>query len=544
MSNKNVTLKEKVNGVVGDVLLPKTTTPNVYDAAKEQALSQTLVNTPDKAAVGYPAFSTLANYVMGDKVYYNNKVYIFTQNHSAGEWNALHVDDWSAKADIDAINAKIPEDASSENQLADKAYVDNGIATASATFRGTYNLVSDLELPVTATHAQVATALASEISTADKNDYAFVQIPTSAETPTEIASIDRYKNTGSAWSYEYSINNSGFTTAQWAAINSGITSSLVTAFGAKYDKPAGGIPASDMNTSTFDAEPTAGSDNLVKSGGVTKDFGLLERRILYSKTINLYDKDSIENRRGAYLDKSGIWNTLAGMLVTPFIPVIEGETYYISGWGTTVTMRFVTAYDAEYNVLPEKGADNTGTVNSYTCPSGVAFIRITTYKALNDVMICTTNGASYVPFEAISTKELYEGKLNKNAVINTFARSETDVLSSDANGLLIAKTANKKITRFSQVAANQIGSASFYTWGKDRFCGYVKQTDSYTYKIMIYQYDASKSLIGYGTIWPKSYTFDNAIPNAVYFKVQVLRRNADDTEDVTLSVTRTVIWMV
>ena len=285
----------------------------------------------------------------------------------------------------------------------------------------------------------------------------------------------------------------------------------------------------------IDDEPTTGSNNLVKSGGVTKDFGLLERRTLYSKTINLYNKDSIENRRGAYLDKNGIWHTLAGMLVTPFIPVIEDETYYISGRGATVTMRFVTAYDAEYNVLPEKGADNTGTVNSYTCPSGVSYIRITIYTALKDVMICATNGASYAPFDAITTKELYEQKLNKNAVINTFTRNETDVLSSDASGLLIAKTANKKITRFSQVSTNQIAS-SFYTWGKDRFCGYVKQTDSYTYKIMIYQYDANKSLIGYGTIWPKNYTFDNAIPNAVYFKVQVLRRNADDTADVPVSV--------
>ena len=68
MSNKNVTLKEKVNGVVGDVLLPNTTAANVYDAAKGQALSQTLVNTPDKAAVGYPPFSELSNYAVGDKV--------------------------------------------------------------------------------------------------------------------------------------------------------------------------------------------------------------------------------------------------------------------------------------------------------------------------------------------------------------------------------------------------------------------------------------------------------------------------------------------
>ena len=54
--------------------------------------------------------------------------------------------------DIDAIEAKIPSGATSENPLTTKEYVDDSIATASATFRGTYNLVSDLHLTVDASH--------------------------------------------------------------------------------------------------------------------------------------------------------------------------------------------------------------------------------------------------------------------------------------------------------------------------------------------------------------------------------------------------------
>lgn len=129
---------------------------------------------------------------------------------------------------IAQITALIPAQASSSNQLADKAFVNSSIATAAATFRGTYNLVSDLNLSLSATHAQIEAALASKMTalsiTPDNNDYCFVQVPDDAETPTEIAVIDRYKYNGSAWSYEYSLNNSGFTAAQWAAINSGITS--------------------------------------------------------------------------------------------------------------------------------------------------------------------------------------------------------------------------------------------------------------------------------------------------------------------------------
>lgn len=123
--------------------------------------------------------------------------------------------------------ALIPSQASTSNQLADKAFVNSSIATATATFRGTYNLVSDLSLTTSATQQQIAAALATKMAalsiTPDTNDYAFVQIPAADATPTVIARVDRYKFNGSAWVYEYSLNNSGFTAAQWAAINSGIT---------------------------------------------------------------------------------------------------------------------------------------------------------------------------------------------------------------------------------------------------------------------------------------------------------------------------------
>ena len=171
--------------------------------------------------------------------------------------------------DIDAIEGKIPSAASSENQLADKSFVNSSIATATATFRGTFNLVIDLDLTVDATEQQIATALAGAISTADNNDYAFVQIPTSDETPTDISEIDRYKFNGTTWAFEYALNNSGFTAAEWAAINSGITSELVTKLGNLPTAAAlAEALASKQNVLTFDSVPTEGSNNPVKSGGV------------------------------------------------------------------------------------------------------------------------------------------------------------------------------------------------------------------------------------------------------------------------------------
>ncbi len=144
-----------------------------------------------------------------------------------------------ATDDIAAVNEKIPSGASAQNQLVDTATMNSSIATNTATFRGTYNLVTDLELTVAATQEQIAVAISRKMEvmsiSPDNNDYCFVQIPTKDETPTEISRVDRYKCVESeqggtkvlTWEYEWSLNNSSFTAAQWAAINSGITSGAV-----------------------------------------------------------------------------------------------------------------------------------------------------------------------------------------------------------------------------------------------------------------------------------------------------------------------------
>lgn len=107
-----------------------------------------------------------------------------------------------------SIEDKIPAQASSSNQLADKDFVNSSIATNTATFRGTFNSVAELE------------AYSGE---KDNNDYAFV---------TGVDSLgntyyDRYKYNGSSWVYEYRLNNSSFTSAQWASINSGATTANI-----------------------------------------------------------------------------------------------------------------------------------------------------------------------------------------------------------------------------------------------------------------------------------------------------------------------------
>ena len=256
-----------------------------------------------------------------------------TRAKAAEKQNADDIDAEEAAriAADNSINAKIPAAASAQNQLADKQFVNQSIQTATAVFRGTYNLVSDLHLEVGATRAAIIEALGATISGADNNDYCFVQIPTATATPTEIAAIDRYKFNGSAWAYEYTLNNSGFTAAQWDAINSTITSGLVAKLSAlptnaelttllagkqaviadlsdirsgaaagatAYQKPGTGIPKSDLTsgvqTSLQKADDAAPQTTTYTKTQVDGLVGDEETRARAAEVANADDIDAIE----------------------------------------------------------------------------------------------------------------------------------------------------------------------------------------------------------------------------------------------------------
>ncbi len=109
---------------------------------------------------------------------------------------------------VTAIESKIPAQATAENKLADKEFVNSSIATATATFRGTFETLEALKA-----------------TTADKNDYAFwVHKDDAGNT-----CYDKYTYTGTEWLFEYRLNNSSFTAAQWAALNSGVTADVIKA---------------------------------------------------------------------------------------------------------------------------------------------------------------------------------------------------------------------------------------------------------------------------------------------------------------------------
>ena len=132
----------------------------------------------------------------------------YTDTKVDDEHVRAHEAEQALQTAIDIINGKIPAQATAQNQLADKAFVNSSVGTATADFKGTYQSLQELQ----------------EV-TANANDYAFV-IATDAAGNT---AYKRYKWVdGTGWTFEYDLNNSSFTAAQWAAIQSGITAALVT----------------------------------------------------------------------------------------------------------------------------------------------------------------------------------------------------------------------------------------------------------------------------------------------------------------------------
>ena len=113
------------------------------------------------------------------------------------------------QTDINGIKELIPSQASSENKLADKEFVNSSVATNTAYFKGTFNSLAELEAVPDVTN----------------NDYGFVKTLDAAGNV--VYNRYKYNAESSEWVFEYPLNNSSFTAEQWSAINSGITSGKI-----------------------------------------------------------------------------------------------------------------------------------------------------------------------------------------------------------------------------------------------------------------------------------------------------------------------------
>lgn len=172
-------------------------------------------------------------------------------------------DSASQIADIESV---IPSTASSQNQLADQGFVNSSIQTATAYFRGDWSTWADVP-----SDPSLYPADATGNRTPITNDYMVV-----IADEQENGGTWRYKYTGvwseqgkSGWMPEYQVNETPFTAAQNAAINSGVTAQAVADIAAmktgKQDKLTAGTGITiDGNTISASG---GGGDYLPLAGG-------------------------------------------------------------------------------------------------------------------------------------------------------------------------------------------------------------------------------------------------------------------------------------
>lgn len=164
---------------------------------------------------------------------------------------------------IEEIQALIPATANQNNPLADQGFVNSSIQTATAYFRGDWatwaDVPSDPELyPVDATGNHTPTT----------NDYMVVIADEQTNGGTW-----RYKYTGlwseqgkSGWQAEYQVNETPFTAAQNAAINSGVTAQAVADISANKAAVAA-LQTSKQNKLTAGNGITIEGDTISATGG-------------------------------------------------------------------------------------------------------------------------------------------------------------------------------------------------------------------------------------------------------------------------------------
>ena len=232
---------------------------------------------------------------------------------------------------IKVIKDKIPNQASSTNQLADKDFVNSSISTATATFRGTY------------------TNKDSFPNNVDANDYVFY------DTTDELGNrkFDKYKYDGISWIYEYTLNNSSFTSDQWKAINSGITkeklSNILNNLDTKVDKVEGkGLSANDFTTDLLNKlnsiEEGAQQNTItgIKGDAETKyrtgEVSISKENIGLGNVDNTSDKDkpistAQQNAINKPLYNLGAFDTISGNVITRQTGYVDLSTldWFIGG---------------------------------------------------------------------------------------------------------------------------------------------------------------------------------------------------------------------
>lgn len=196
-------------------------------------------------------------------------------------------------------------------------FVNSSIATATARFLGNYSL-TDLGLTYPATDSQIETALDGYTfqSAPTNNDYVYVEIQNPQTTSVDDV-VKRFKFNGTNWLYEYTLNNSSFTAAEIAAIDSGVNSTKVGNYDTHISDTTIHVTAADKTA--WNGKQDAISDlSTIRSGAALGATSVQPSDLATVATTGDYS-DLLNAPTLAAVATSGDYTDLSN---TPHIPVI------------------------------------------------------------------------------------------------------------------------------------------------------------------------------------------------------------------------------
>ena len=259
---------------------------------------------------------------------------------------------------VSSIEEIIPSQASTSNKLADKAFVNSTIQTNTANFRGNWNTWSDIPTDINLYPQDYAGGRTPTV-----NDYLVVQDASDYPSDT-LAGEWRFKYTGVwsinskiGWIPEYRVNEEPFTSEQWFAINSGITSTKVSSYDShltnknnphSVTKSQVGL-GSVVNTGDS-ATPVSGGTTKFTTGGAYTE---LNKKVPTTRKVNNHALSSDVTITKSDVGLGSVVNT--GDSATP---VSGGTTKFTTGGAYTELNKKVDKVDG-------KGLSSNDFTNTY-----------------------------------------------------------------------------------------------------------------------------------------------------------------------------------
>ena len=356
--------------------------------------------------------------------------------------------------DIANIRDLIPNQATSSNQLADKAFVNSSIATNTAYFIGTFNSVAELE------------AYSGPLT---NNDYAFVATTDAAGNTL----YDRYKYNADTqqWIFEYELNNSSFTAAQWESINSGITSGDVSLIQSALQpndnvselvNDAGYITSASLptvNNGTLNIQvngTSIGTFTANQANNTTANIVVPDSAMWGNITGTLSNQTDLQNALNAKQDVIDANNKLdyAYLSNTPTIPTVNDATLTIQQNGTTVNT-FTANASSNVTANITVPTDTNDLTNGAGYITGITSSDVTTALGYTPLSNSTKYGAdlSY----SSNTLQL----LDQDG--NNLGNSVTIQSSPDIDGISITTNADDELQTVGVIDQNNTSTA-IKTW--------------------------------------------------------------------------------